>query len=417
MQFVHENHRCRFCKADLRVIKNFGKIFSCGIFPNSLNQEVESSMLKISICTMCSMIQLQDNYELSLLYTDSYGYQSSLNKSMVSHLSDLANELAKYLNNLEKREQYSHLDIGSNDATLINLLRKRLPENHTYPPLIQYGIDPTASPYLNNYQKSQLIVNYFTFELAMSLQQKFKVVTSIAMLYDLPDPIDFFRGIKEILDSDGIWISEQSYFFSMIDENAFDTVCQEHLQYYTLKDIANLCDNVGLELFDVIFNDCNGGSFRFYVQHIGGTNKISDRYLNALRSESIRDKESELLNMLKRVEIIKEKTLQFLSDSRSRGREIHGYGASTKGNMLLQYFGINKDILPFIAEVNKNKFGKFTPGSNIPIISEQQSKLLNPYAYLVLPWHFKKSILERERSYRQSHKTKFCFPLPSFTIY
>jgi len=416
MQFVYKNTRCRLCKADLRVIKNFGKIFSCGKFPNSLNQEVESSMLKISICTMCNMIQLQDNYEQSLLYTDSYGYQSSLNKSMVNHLSNIANELAQYLNLLEKREQYSHLDIGSNDATLINLLRKRLPENPELP-LIQLGIDPTALSYMNNYEKSQLIVDYFTLELAMSLQKKFKVVTSIAMLYDVPDPIDFFRGIKEILDSDGIWISEQSYFFSMVDENAFDTICQEHLEYYSLKDIANLCDNVGLELFDVIFNDCNGGSFRFYVQHIGGTNIISDRYLNALRSESRRDKELELLNMLKRVEIIKEKTLQFLLDSKSRGLEVHGYGASTKGNMLLQYFGINKDLLPFIAEVNKNKFGKFTPGSNIPIISEQKSKLLNPYAYLVLPWHFRTSILERESSYIQSHKTKFCFPLPSFTVY
>ena len=416
MQFVHVNDRCRLCKADLRVVKNFGKIFSCGKFPNSLNQEVEFSVLKISICTNCSMIQLQDNYEQSLLYTDSYGYQSSLNKSMVSHLTLLANEIAKYLNLLEKREQYSHLDIGSNDATLINLLQKRLPENPEFP-LIQLGIDPTASPYLNNYEKSHVIVGYFTHELAISLQQKFKVVTSVAMLYDLPDPIDFFRGIKAILDTDGIWISEQSYFFSMIDENAFDTVCQEHLEYYTLKDIANLCNNVGLELFDVIFNDCNGGSFRFYVQHIGGTNIISDRYLKALHSESIRDKESELLNMLKRVEIIKEETLQFLLDCRSRGLEVHGYGASTKGNMLLQYFGINKDLLPFIAEININKFGKFTPGSNIPIISEQESKSLNPYAYLVLPWHFKTSILEREYSYMQSHKTKFCFPLPSFTVY
>ena len=397
-------------------LKNFGKIFSCGEFPNSLNQEVEFSILKISICTSCSMIQLQDNYEQSLLYTDSYGYQSSLNKSMVSHLTLLANEIAKYLNLLEKGEQYSHLDIGSNDATLVNLLQKRLPKNPEFP-LIQLGIDPTASPYLNNYEKTHIIVDYFTHELAISLQQKFKVVTSVAMLYDLPDPIDFFRGIKAILDTDGIWISEQSYFFSMIDENAFDTVCQEHLEYYTLKDIANLCNNVGLELFDVIFNDCNGGSFRFYVQQIGGTNIISDRYIKALHSESIRDKELELLNMLKRVEIIKEETLQFLLDCRSRGLEVHGYGASTKGNMLLQYFGINKDLLPFIAEINKNKFGKFTPGSNIPIISEQESKLLNPYAYLVLPWHFKTSILEREYSYMQSHKTKFCFPLPSFTVY
>jgi hypothetical protein len=415
VQFVHENNRCRLCKEDLRVVKNFGKIFSCGKFPNSLNEEVEFSMLKISICTGCSMIQLQDNYEQSLLYTDSYGYQSSLNNSMVSHLALLAEQIAEHFSLSEKREQFSHLDIGSNDATLINLIQKRIPENPEFP-LIQLGIDPTASPYLNNYKKSQIIVKYFTHELAISLQYKFKVITSIAMLYDLPNPIDFFQGIKANLDTNGIWISEQSYFFSMIDENAFDTVCQEHLEYYTLKDITNLCANVGLEIFDVIFNDCNGGSFRFYVQHIGGTNKISDRYIKALRSESIRDKESELLNMLKRVEIIKEETLKFLLDCKSRGLEVHGYGASTKGNMLLQYFGINKDLLPFIAEINKNKFGKFTPGSNIPIISEQQSKLLNPYAYLVLPWHFKTSILERESSYIQSHKTKFCFPLPSFTI-
>jgi len=416
MQFVHENNRCRLCKADLKVIKNFGKIFSCGKFPNSLNEEVEFNMMKISICMSCSMVQLQDNYEQSLLYTDSYGYQSSLNKSMVNHLALLVDEIAEYFTLIVKGKKFSHLDIGSNDATLINLLQKRFPENPEFQ-LVQLGVDPTASPYLNNYKKSQIIVKYFTHELAISVQQKFNIITSIAMLYDLPDPINFFRGIKEVLGADGIWVSEQSYFFSMIDENAFDTVCQEHLEYYTLRDILNLCNNAGLELFDVSFNDCNGGSFRFYAQHIGGTNKASDRYLKALHSESTRDKESELLSMLKRVEIIKVEILRFLLDCKSRGLEVHGYGASTKGNMLLQYFGINKDLLPFIAEINENKFGKFTPGSNIPIISEQESKLLNPYAYLVLPWHFKNSILERESSYMQSHNTKFCFPLPSFTIY
>jgi hypothetical protein len=386
-----------------------------GVFLKSKTEKVSKGPIDLVKCigdNVCGLVQLKQSYDLSEMYGMNYGYRSGLNLSMATHLKAKVDKILS-TEILELGDLV--IDIGSNDATLINLIQKRIPENPEFP-LIQLGIDPTASPYLNNYTKSQIIVKYFTHELAISLQYKFKVITSIAMLYDLPNPIDFFQGIKANLDTNGIWISEQSYFFSMIDENAFDTVCQEHLEYYTLKDITNLCANVGLEIFDVIFNDCNGGSFRFYVQHIGGTNKISDRYIKALRSESIRDKESELLNMLKRVEIIKEETLQFLLDCKSRGLEVHGYGASTKGNMLLQYFGINKDLLPFIAEINKNKFGKFTPGSNIPIISEQQSKLLNPYAYLVLPWHFKTSILERESSYIQSHKTKFCFPLPSFTI-
>jgi hypothetical protein len=412
--FQTPSDKCRSCKGYLEEIKNLGEFYSCGIFPGSKNQPVDLGKLAIGICIECELVQLLEDYDHTKLYTESYGYRSSLNESMVAHLDSIALEIAAILTEETTSEDFNHLDIGSNDATLINQVRGYAEQNGTV--IMQLGVDPSGDGFRHYYSKADLLVAPFSSEVAAGINQKFKVVSSIAMFYDLPDPRDFVRGIKSVLCEDGVWISEQSYFFRMIEQLAFDTICQEHLEYYSVNDIANICENSGMELFHVEFNDVNGGSFRFYAQHQGGHRSRSNNLENALRNEEERNKRTELQTMFHKVEELKHEILEFLRDCKDRGLEVHGYGASTKGNTLLQYFGITEDLIACIAERNDSKFGKYTPGTLIPIISEIESRSRKPYAYLVLPWHFKSAILKREDDFRNSTETKFCFPLPKFEI-
>jgi len=412
--FRVESDKCRFCHSKIEEIKNLGELYSCGIFPSEPNQNIDSGILAIGICQSCGLVQLLEDYDHTKLYTESYGYRSSLNESMVAHLDTIAEEVSIFLQSAIQPGVARHLDIGSNDATLLKQVQVKCKQKDQQ--VTQLGIDPSGEGFKQYYSEVELIVEPFQKEVALKLDKKFQVISSIAMFYDLPDPIDFVHGIKSVLDSNGVWISEQSYFGRMIEQNAFDTICQEHLEYYSIQDIVNLCEASELELFDVKFNDINGGSFRFYAQHKGGGRSKSSALNLALGKEAAKDKRISLAGMFEQTEQLKDQVLQFLHKCKSDGLEVHGYGASTKGNTLLQYFGITSDLIPFIAERNEDKFGKYTPGTKIPIISEQDSKVKKPYAYFVLPWHFKSAILLREASFRESTGTKFCFPLPTFEI-
>jgi len=412
--FQITSEECRFCGSKLETIKNLGNLYSCGIFPNSIETEVDSGILAIGICPNCELVQLLENYDHNKLYTESYGYRSSLNESMVVHLELIASEIHNFLSENSAGVQSNHLDIGSNDATLINQVDKFSGESGLQ--ISQIGIDPSGSGFRKFYKHDNLIEKPFKKSLADKLGTKFSVISSIAMFYDLPDPKDFVAGIKQVLSNEGVWISEQSYVFRMFEQNAFDTICQEHLEYYSLSDVKNLCEAVDLELFDVKFNDVNGGSFRFYVQHKNGPRQITNNLRIAMLSELSRNKRKEIEAMFDKVEILKEDLLRYLNNCKSEGLEIHGYGASTKGNTLLQFFGIGPDLISCIAERNEAKYGKYTPGTRIPIVSENESKKLKPHAYLVLPWHFKEAILQRESEFRESTSTKFVFPLPDFQV-
>jgi len=412
--FRTDSDKCRFCDSNIQVVKKLGELYSCGIFPKNLSEHVDRGMLSIGICESCSLVQLLEDYDHNSLYTDSYGYRSSLNESMVAHLNEIASEISPMLMALDHEKEINHLDIGSNDATLLNQVWEKIKDSGNK--FNQIGVDPSGDGYRRFYKNSDLVVAPFNLDAAREINKKFNIISSIAMFYDLPDPRDFVGAISLALSPDGIWISEQSYFFRMVEQDAFDTICQEHIEYYSISDVMNLCNAAGLELFDVKFNEINGGSFRFYAQHRGGVKLKTPELLAALQIESERDKKQELLAMFERIEKLKDVTVQFLSDCKSKGLEVHGYGASTKGNTLLQYFGIGPELLPYIAERNEDKFGKFTPGTHIPIISESESKSRSPYAYFVLPWHFKEAILTRELEFRQSTDTKFCFPLPKWEL-
>jgi hypothetical protein len=283
--FRVESDKCRFCRGKIEEVRNLGSLYSCGIFPSTFSQKVDSGYLAIGICVKCELVQLLEDYDHTKLYTESYGYRSSLNESMIAHLDTIAEEILDYLCMTNKSETINHLDIGSNDATLLNQVRNKCKLKGVT--IKQLGVDPSGTGFRKYYQDADLIVKPFDHTLAQKLDSKYQVISSIAMFYDLPDPIDFISGIKDALDVGGVWISEQSYFFRMIEQNAFDTICQEHLEYYTITDIVNFCNSVGLELFDVKFNDINGGSFSITAAKASATLQPNTAWLNKILADEV----------------------------------------------------------------------------------------------------------------------------------
>jgi len=239
------------------------------------------------------------------------------------------------------------------------------------------------------------------------------------MFYDLEDPVKFASDICEVLDDDGVWHFEQSYLPSMLHTNSYDTICQEHLEYYSIASIENILEQVGMKIRDVTLNDINGGSFA-----VTAAKEVSSKHTTpSVEAKWLREQELRIglnsiepyLEFAKRVEQHKEDLNRLLEGLNKSGKTILGYGASTKGNVMLQYCGITSDLMPAVVEVNPDKFGSYTPGTKIPIISEQEARDLNPDYFLVLPWHFKNNILPRESLYMMNGG-KFIFPFPHISV-
>ena len=335
-----------------------------------------------------------------------YGYRSGLNKSMVEHLQKKSIHLQK-LCPLHPGDLA--LDIGSNDGTLLGF----------YPAdgVTLAGMDPSAEKFRRYYRPDiQLEVDFFSAERFRRRfeNRKARIVTSIAMFYDLERPLVFAEQVRDILAPDGIWHLEQSYLPTMLRMNAYDTICHEHLEYYALKQIKWITDRCGLKIIDVQLNEINGGSFAVTVAHQQSSCPEAAGLVNRL----LHQEEEMGLNspqvyeeFSRRVIGHREKLLDTISQIRHKGGLVLGYGASTKGNVVLQFCGLTPDIIPAILEVNPDKFGCFTPGTKIPIVSEAEGHRLKPDYLLVLPWHFKPNIIQRESAYLQ-RGGKLLFPLP-----
>jgi hypothetical protein len=356
------------------------------------------------------LVQLKHTCDLEQLYGDNYGYRSGLNSSMVEHLKGLVKEI-------EKRIQLTPddlvVDIASNDGTLLSSYPSNLG-------LRLVGLDPVAHKFKEYYpDRVQYIPDFFSADLVKEkIGKQARVITSIAMFYDLEDPVGFVQQIYDTLTEDGIWMFEQSYLPAMIKNTSYDTICHEHLEYYGLKQIKWLMDKVGFKIIDVAFNDSNGGSFCLTV----AKNKSNYSSNEALIKAIIQEEEDGGFNQLAVYEEFKMKVLrhkhdllEFVAGLRKAGKKVFGYGASTKGNVILQYCGLTAADIPYIAEVNENKFGRVTPGTNIPIISEKEAKALRPHHFMVLPWHFKEHIINREAQYL-SDGGNLIFPLPRLEV-
>jgi hypothetical protein len=343
------------------------------------------------------------------MYGENYGYRSGLNTSMVRHLQQKIRTLERLV---KLNDTDLVIDIGSNDATSLKAYSGR----HK-----KIGIDPTGLKFKNYYGDNiTLIPDFFnakTFKDSFP-NDKAKIITSIAMFYDLEAPMDFVRDIEQCLAEDGIWHFEQSYMPSMLRTNSYDTICHEHLEFYSLGVVNSILENCGMKVIDVQMNSINGGSFAITACKKNAS-YVSNRpvidWLLKQEDDMGLDNPKPYRDFEERVFRHKKNLTDLIESLVADGKKIIGYGASTKGNVLLQFCRFTGKHIPYIAEVNEEKFGAFTPGTHIPIISEAEAKAMNPDYFFVLPWHFKDSILFREKDYL-AQGGKFIFPLPEIEI-
>jgi 2-polyprenyl-3-methyl-5-hydroxy-6-metoxy-1,4-benzoquinol methylase len=356
----------------------------------------------------CGLLQMESSVPPEVLYS-AYWYRSGTNNTMRNHLKGIADEGMKMVN---KKKAYV-LDIGCNDGTLL----KYYPEDYT-----RVGVDPSdvAKEIGGNIKVVQDV--FPSQELTNEMQgKKFDIITSIAMFYDLEDPVFFTKNIKELLNPDGIWIFEMSYMPLMLKMNSYDTICHEHLEYYSLAVLETILKMADMKIVNATLNDINGGSIRCYATHMNNFKYKNDEYQNnikALRQEEFDmelDTDKPYKNFQDHINVHRDELISLLRNIKKDGKRIHLYGASTKGNTILQWCGIDYRLVEAAADRNPDKDGAFTLGTDIPIISEEKSRAMKPDYYLVLPWHFKKEFLEREKATMESG-VKMIFPLPAVEI-
>jgi C-methyltransferase C-terminal domain/Putative zinc binding domain/Methyltransferase domain len=408
---ITEIDRCRISgSTHLVSVLNLGEQSLTGVFPKDAETAVTRGPLELVWCPDSGLLQLKHSYSLSEMYGDNYGYRSGLNASMVAHLQ---NKVAGLERVRPTRPGDLVLDIGSNDATLLKAFRAS--------GIRKLGIDPTGAKFQSFYTGDiALVPEFFSVDAFQDAAEgkRAAIITSIAMFYDLEHPLTFVRDISLALASDGIWHFEQSYMPSMLRTNSYDTVCHEHLEYYSLGVVDKLLKACGLRIVNVQMNSVNGGSFAVTACHADAP-FISN---TTLIDWMLHQEENLGLSSPKPYRQFEERVFQHKNDLRrlveslvADGKKVIGYGASTKGNVLLQFCRLDASLVPAIAEVNPDKFGSFTPGTHIPIVSEQEARAMKPDYFLVLPWHFKEGILRREQEYLRSGG-KLIFPLPEIEI-
>lgn len=408
---------CRLCNnKELVSVLKLGEQTLTGVFPKNKTTKITNGPLELVKCynkdgDCCGLVQLKHSYDSTEMYGENYGYRSGLNQSMVRHLNSVVANLQKHVT-LEKGDII--IDIGGNDSTLMQSYDISLGLNLNV-------IDPTSHKFKKYYPAHiNNIVDFFNSDVYnKNFNRKAKVITSIAMFYDLENPLQFVKDIYNSLDENGIWVFEQSYMPFMLKTNSYDTVCHEHLEYYSLKQISWMFEKVGFNFVDVDYNDINGGSFRITATKNGSNVKLQSEKVNRLINEENESGYNDIKifdDFNNNVVAHKDKLIELLTKIKENNELVLGYGASTKGNVLLQYCGIDTSVLQCIAEVNPDKFGSFTPSTLIPIVSETEAKQMNPDYFLVLPWHFRENIIEREQDFLKKGG-KLIFPLPEIEIY
>ncbi|MGZ4966499.1 MAG: class I SAM-dependent methyltransferase [Chthoniobacterales bacterium] len=407
---LHEIGRCRVCNSiGLETIVSLGMQALTGVFPRIDDAPVAEGPLTLTRCRECNLVQLLHSYEAAELYGAHYGYRSGLNASMVAHLRE---KIAALTAAFPLQPNDLVIDIGSNDGTTLGFY----PEN-----VERVGFDPSAEKFRKFYKPGvKLITDFFgasTFRKAFG-KRKARIITSIAMFYDLEEPQKFVDDVASLLADDGIWHFEQSYLPSMLKANAYDTICHEHLEYYGLNQIKRMVERAGLKIVSVELNGTNGGSFAVTAAKERASIPAADDAVQELLREEARMGLHTANGYEQFVRFVRHHQIELralLHHLKAEGKKVLGYGASTKGNVLLQHCGITTDLLPFMAEVNPDKFGCKTPGSSIPIISEIEAHAMNPHYFLVLPWHFRENIVAREEAFL-ARGGKLIFPLPQIEI-
>lgn len=397
---VHPITKCRICGSSaLTGVLDLGTQALTGRFPRPQDPDPMSGPLELVLCSdqahgSCGLLQLRHSYPIEEMYGPTYGYRSSNNRSMVLHLQA---KIARLIGFAKPRPGDSVLDIGSSDGTTLRF--------YDGMGLRRYGIDPSSARYGAEYPAdATLMVDFFSAQRVRreSGDLRCKIITSIAMFYDLEDPLSFMRDAASLLDIDGVWELEQCYMPLMLQRCAYDSVCHEHISYYSLRQIKWMTERSGLKIVDLGLNDINGGSFSVLVARKEASHPEATAKIAALLERERRDgcdTPAPYAKFAAAVAGHRASLRAFLDTARAQNKLVIGYGASTKGNVVLQYCGVGPGDMPWIAEKYPFKFGLVTPGTRIPIISEEQAKAMNPAYLLVLPWYFHDEIVRREQSY------------------
>jgi NDP-4-keto-2,6-dideoxyhexose 3-C-methyltransferase len=410
---------CRVCNSSLESIFSLGEQYISN-FLTPQQPDGPKAPLELVLCSRCRLLQLRHTVPAEAMYKN-YWYRSGTNQTMRDALADIAKK-AGSLTYLQEGD--SVLDIGCNDGTLL--------ASYETNGIYRIGFDPAEN--LAVYSRKiadKLVAGFFESE-AFYLDPELsgrrpKIVTSIAMFYDLEDPNRFVADIKKVMHPEGLWIVQMSYLLLMLKTNDFGNICHEHLEYYSLQSFEYLLNLHDFVLVDVELNDVNGGSFRAYIRNRSADESVfgSESYRREAqhRVSALREKEAKMgldkiepyLEFATRVERVKEDVYGFIRDHVRQNERVYVYGASTKGNTMLQYFGLDNSLISAAAERNPDKWGKVTVGTRIPIVSEAEARAAKPDFFLVLPWHFVDEFTAREKDYLSS-SGRFIVPLPHFGL-
>ena len=396
--------KCKNCKKNsLKRIVKIGKQPLSGFFYLRKETNLPKYSLDLYKCSHCSLVQLNNLSDTRKMYGSHYGYKTSVSKMMVSHLREKIKRLKKYKiikkgNNL--------LDIGSNDASFLKLLGKNCN---------LYGIDPSAKKFKKEYKGMKLITDFFSKKnILKNIKNeniKFDLISSFAMFYDVEDPNSFCQDVEMLLSDNGIWVCEFSYLPLMLKNLTFDQICHEHVMYYTFGVFERILLNNNLKVTNIKLNEINGGSIEVIITKNKDKRKINTNLIKKIKYDEKKINKKAFNNFSERIKKVKNDLVSFVN----KNQPIIGYGASTKGNIVLNYCNINSGQMPYICDANKQKSGKFTPGTNIKITSKEKMRVLNPKYTLVLIWSFRSEIIKQELNYIKKGGN-LVFHLPKFHI-
>jgi NDP-4-keto-2,6-dideoxyhexose 3-C-methyltransferase len=410
-----EISKCRICgNPNLTDVLSLGSQCLSGVFPSFDSPDPSVSPLELVLCDgdessdICRLLQFKHSANVSEMYGTTYGYRSSTSRTMRSHLEAKVKQLLEFV---KPEAGDLVLDIGCNDGTLLNFYRGR--------DLVRVGIDPSSQKFIENFDSDiQVIFDFFSADRVREIigDRKCSIVTSIAMFYDLEDPLDFMRQIHSILAPNGVWGFELSYMPMMFTNLTYDQVCHEHLTYIGLQQIIWMADRADLKILDVSLNDMNGGSF-----YIWAARKDSSLIPNHTTIKKLLDYE-EPLKTFAPYERFRNRVLNHRDDVRAffqmaadAGKKVCGYGASTKGNIVLNFCGITPKDMVAVRDMQEQKHGLVTPGTRIPIISQEEMRAMQPDYLFVLIWHFRHEVIEDEIEYLEKGG-KLVFDLPRLHI-
>ena len=396
-----EHTNCRLCgSGELTSIFDLGNLYINDFVTRERIGEGRKAPLELLACNNCSLVQLRHTAPQELLYSRYYWYRSGVTDTMKAALLDLATAVEALA---DLKEGDVILDIGANDGTLL--------QSFSVPNLNRVGCEPANNLIDLLHDNAEYVMHdFWDYDEYIELQKTWginqaKVVTALGMFYDLEDPNKFISDARKALHKDGIFVAQLMCMASMLEKNDLGNLCHEHIEYYSMESLKFLFEKNGLEIFRIEENDVNGGSYRIFARHLVSGSIDFEEQITI----------DDLIAFKDRVDRNRDLCVNFIRNEVEKGKVVYVYGASTKGNTILQYYGLDSSLITAAAERSPEKWGKYTVGSWIPIVSEEEARAADPDYFLVLPWAFFDEFYMREEKWRKGGG-QFIVPLPDFRV-